>query len=161
MSEHPHAGRIAAAAHLSAALALVECAWETLAEDGIYSPAEQSSIGTELQRVADEIMEPCEIANVLQTVDEVLATGKVAGRLEILRVLVDARQAAKDDETRSCCDSLRAGPHAPDCEIYNAETEDREPTDDELANRHGVEGGIGYRTEPTMEELLREKGDDL
>lgn len=36
---------------------------------------------------------------------------------------------------------------------------DQEPTDDEIYNRHGVEGGIGYPTEPSMEDLLRKKGD--
>lgn len=36
---------------------------------------------------------------------------------------------------------------------FNSEDdEDREPTDDELANRHGVEGGIPYRVDDAMDE---------
>lgn len=155
MTAHPHAGRIAAVAHLSAARALIDCAYEALDEHRItirYDPdpdaEDYPDVRDALDALADDLMRPCEVANVLQTVEEVIAVGAgvravtglddgPVGRAEIVRGLVDARLAAKEDE--------------PD--------EDREPTDDEIYNRHGMEGGIGYRTEPSMEDLLREKGD--
>lgn len=139
-------GRIAAVAHLSAALALIDCAWDAITDEDVEpdSPEEQrwsrkiAWAREAMTEAADTLMEPCEIANVLQTVEETIeARGPApvdhALRAHIVAALIDVRQAAKDDE--------------------------REPTDDQLANRHGMEGGIGYRTEPSMEDLLREKGD--
>jgi hypothetical protein len=158
--DHPHAGRIAAVAHLSAALALADCAIDALAEDGIYSPEEQiNDARYALRTAADTIMEPCEISNVLETIEEVIQTGALPtdrdgpfvraawttrrGRETILRALVDVRQAAKEDETRAepnvreCCDTL-------DDERHHHECPEAEPTDDEIYNRHGMEGGIPY-----------------
>lgn len=124
--EHPHAGRIAAVAHLSAARALIECASTALEEHGVEFVYPRVKViaekfGSELRTLdalADEIMEPCEVANVLQTVEEMMATGvsSEVGRAllaasheigaysssqrreRLVRAIVDARQTAKEDE---------------------------------------------------------------
>lgn len=106
-AEHPHAGRIAAVAHLSAAMALIDCAGDALDEAGIDRSRYFQRIAVKMEQAADEIMEPCEIANVLQTVEE-FVSGETSdltdvhvtrrGREQIVRALVDARQAAKEDE---------------------------------------------------------------
>lgn len=152
MSGHVHAGRIAAAAHLSAAWALIECADEALREDGLQAGVEElGDCNRALAAAADAILEPCEIANVLQTVEEVVALGddmdRVTGlsdavdRQAIVRALVDARQAAKDDESVCTCED--APPHGRRCPEF-------EPSDDEIYNGFGREGGIAYDTSGDM-----------
>lgn len=105
-------GRIAAVAHLSAALALIDCAAEAMEEHGVMFAPERANwisgalTGTRghLHMLADAIVEPCEIANVLQTVEETIEARGPAPvdhelRAHIVAALVDVRAAAKDDET--------------------------------------------------------------
>jgi hypothetical protein len=121
-------GRIAAVAHLSAARALVDCAWEALQEHGALPEDRVGSyvdlsVHENLDALADKIMEPFAVANVLQTIEETIGAASVGiDRAAIVRAIVDVRQAAKDDE--------------------------REPTDDEIYNRPGMEGGIAYTDGP-------------
>jgi hypothetical protein len=145
--------RIAAAAHLSSARALVDCAREALEEARIETHGQTehadalASSTWELEQAADVLCEPLGLTNVLQTVEEALASGAFVAdppgqtrtystaREPIIRALVIAR--ATEDETRECdryC-ILQPG-HEPPCKD--------EPTDDEIYNRPGMEGGIGY-----------------
>lgn len=156
--EHPHAGRIAAVAHLSAAYARAMCAEQALDDLQTHGDdyAEQLlALGQAFEAAADAIVEPCGIANVLQAVEEV-AAGETAdltnvhvthrGREQIIRAMIDVAASAHrevsdiENETRTCCDT------APD-ERHHHECSEAEPTDDEIYNRPGMEGGIPY-TEP-------------
>lgn len=120
-------GRIIAAGYLSMARVNLDLMAETLEDyevtftlDRVKGMADQIRVARGLiDALADEIMEPFEVANVLQNVEEVLAIGDDANRLDVLRALVDTRQ-------------------------YAREQDELEPTDDQLANRPGMEGGIGY-----------------
>lgn len=122
MSEHPHAGRIAAVAHLSAAYALALCAEQALDDHNVaddeYGIAATLSLGEAFHDLADHWMEPCGVANVLQTVEEWLANGtrvpsvtmcgvalpaQYTSRPSIVTAIVDARQAAKADEALPDC----------------------------------------------------------
>lgn len=108
MAEHPHAARIQAAAHLSAALAMCDCALEALAEDGIvHADSYVNDARALLRDAADEILEPCAASNVLATVEEVIAIGRSGAfgpphedydRAKIVLAIVDARQDARADE---------------------------------------------------------------
>lgn len=102
--------------------------------------------------------------------DETLDSGGSAAvaHLGAALALIDGAQDAVGGEHAAAFTATRTALRALADEIIveviaraltAAQDEEREPTDDELANRHGVEGGIGYRTEPSMEDLLREKGD--
>jgi hypothetical protein len=107
MPEHPHEGRLQAVAHLSQMYALADCAKEALAEDGIRSPlAAINDVRAELRRACDEIMEPCELVNVLDQVEDTIANGEDrvewhpghGGRLSIVKALVDQRSAVAVDQ---------------------------------------------------------------
>jgi hypothetical protein len=118
VSEHPHLGRIQAVAHLSAAHALVECAAEAAGDALLYDAGGATIehpldvIVGRLYAAADELMEPCGVANVLQTVEEWLADGSAVPdlgapesvRLQIVMAIVDARQAALEDEREATAD---------------------------------------------------------
>lgn len=161
-------GRIAAVAHLSAAYALVDCAMEALAEEGITELDRYVDARAGLRDYADRIMEPYEIANVLLTVEEIIAnqgfpatTGRSYrvtrnGRAEIIKAIVDVRDAGREDETLperlerlTCriCGGLPAGEASGGGDLCTCEDE---PSDEQLANRFGMEGGIGYDTTPDM-----------
>lgn len=113
MSEHPHQGRITAVAYLSTGYAAVDMCSQSLEErvivvdDGVVTLLGTSA--RTLCLLADEIMEPLGVANVLQTIEEVLEadgvpaglafkSGNENGRAEIVRWLIDGRQAADQDE---------------------------------------------------------------
>lgn len=119
-------GRIITTVHLSNARVALDLAMEAMEDYEVMFVPERADAVREharqvrehLAALADEIMEPFGIANVLQMIEEVVAHGETADRREILCASVDAREDAMEDE--------------------------REPTDDELYNRPGMEGGIGY-----------------
>jgi hypothetical protein len=115
--------RVQAVAHLSAARALVECADCALEEAGVptpeWSPQEpgltlSSDAIYHLNTMADALMEPYEIARVLDTVEEVVAANGLTalpsapsrsgryisrhGRAAIVHALIDARADARQDE---------------------------------------------------------------
>lgn len=112
MPEHPYAGRIQAVAHLSAARALIECAHEAMSEVGLghigFNLREATDV---LDREADHMLSPCGVVNVLQTVEEIIASGKLirpsgatsyirdapSTRVSVVTAIVDA---ATQDELR-------------------------------------------------------------
>jgi hypothetical protein len=156
VSEHPHAGRIAAVGYLSDALASVQRAWEALAKDGIEHTDDSFSIArSDLRMLADEAIGPCEVDNVLQTVEEMIeARGPApvdhALRVHLVTAIVDARQAAKADEDRVCSVCGDESYVITDGQRYCPRCDpNREPSDDELANGHGQEGGIATGPDST------------
>jgi hypothetical protein len=179
-AEETHTGRIEALGHLSAALALIDCALEAIDEqtlepdvpDEAYWSYKTGAARVALQEAADKLAEPFEIANVLQTIEEIVEQNGLSiagthvtrnGRAAIVRAIVDARAHAKEDETLAwrCdnCEDVFAGAdppaNCPSCDVgphgswTGADPADvgrgpREPTDDEIYNRPGMEGGMPY-----------------
>lgn len=107
--------RIAAVAHLSQAWAFVTYAYEALDEAGVERPDRAIHAGpvvNPLSFIADEILEPYGVSNVLRTVEEVLAEGHAfvpgtrvgisvssnnVDRGSIVRAILGARRAARED----------------------------------------------------------------
>lgn len=132
-------GRLLATTHLSHARVMLDLAAETLEDYEImWVPERAKEIAEAIRKtrdlidhLADDIMEPFGIADVLKTIEEVQGAGETVGAGTILRATVDARQDAMEEEER-----------------------DREPTDDQLANRPGMEGGISYPITPQWDPSL-------
>jgi hypothetical protein len=98
--DHHRDQRIRAVAFLSRARALLDCAVEELA--GVPNdPGHLADVRRDLDYAADHLMEPFEVARILDTIEDALACGGLTpdvGPEEIVSAVLDVRACAREDE---------------------------------------------------------------
>jgi hypothetical protein len=111
MGEHPHQGVIEAVAHLSDSYAKALCTEQALIDNDVSYEGSVVDDGlrqlsASFLRLADALMEPFGVADVLQTVEETIADGPSVPdlgapesiRFQIVMAIVDAALAARQEE---------------------------------------------------------------